>query len=148
MKRVSLIILAIFTGLMGIYFLVFLLSPSSILDFYIYPEDPLEFSDLKEVFLEIKPFGFSFQITHTNHHKSNLTLSPNKNHLAFFENVMEPAQKPFDREWALKIINPKTLKIKTVFIGDSNTSEYQWIDEKSEPKSDNNGINIGATYAF
>lgn len=131
MKRFSLIILKILIGLTGIYFLVFLLSPSSVLDFYIYPEDPLEFSDLKEVFLEIRPFGFFFQITHTDHHKSDLSLSPNKKHLAFFENVMEPAQKSFDREWALKIINPRTLKIKTIFIGDSNTSKYQWIDDQT-----------------
>lgn len=131
MKRFSLIILGILIGLTGIYFLVFLFSPSSFVNFYIYPEDPLEFSDSKEIFLEIKPFGFSFQITHTNHHKSNdLTWSPNKKHLAFFENVMEPAQKPFDREWALKIINPRTLKIKTIFIGDSNTGEYQWLDDQ------------------
>lgn len=130
MKRISLIILGTLIGLLGIHFLIFLFFPSFILDFYIYPENPLEFSNSKEIFLEIKPFGFSFQITHTNHHKSHLFWSPEKKHLAFYERVMEPSQKPFDREWALKIINPRTFKTKTIFIGDYKTGEYQWLNDQ------------------
>ncbi|MFH1838208.1 MAG: hypothetical protein ABH808_01780 [Candidatus Kuenenbacteria bacterium] len=130
MKKIFLIILEILIGFIGIYFLIFLFSPSSILDFYIYPNS-LEFSDSKELFLKIKPFGPFFQITHTNRHKSNdLKWSLNKKYLAFYENIRELAEKPFSREWALKIINPKTFKIKTIFIGDYKTGEYQWLDDQ------------------
>ncbi len=131
MKRFFLIILEILIGLVGIYFLVFLLFPGFVLDFYIYPEDPLELSNSKEIFLKTKPFGFSFQVTHTNRHKSHLFWSPNKKHLAFYERVTELTQKPLDREWALKIINPRTFKIKTIFIGDYKTEEYQWLDNQT-----------------
>ncbi len=131
MKKLSLVILKVLIGIGGIYFLIFLFCPSIVLDFYIYPEDPLEYSNLKEIYLKIKPFGFSFQITHTDRHKSNLEWSPNKKYVAFYENVREPTDESFDREWALKIINPRTLKIKTIFIGDYHTSNYQWIDDKT-----------------
>jgi hypothetical protein len=127
MKKAILITVGIFLTLFTIYFLIFLFQPSAILDFYLSPEG-LEFSNQKEIFLKIKPFSIDIQLTDTQRHKSNLLWSPNKKYLAFAERVMEPAERPFDREWAIKIINPRIFKIKTIFIGDSHTSEHQWLN--------------------
>lgn len=130
MKKVVLILIGIFSSLLVAYFLIFLFQPSAILDFYISPAG-LEFSNSKEIFFEIKPFSVDIQLTHTQKHKSHLSWSPNNKYLVFSERVMEPAENPFDREWALKIINPISFKIKTIFIGNSQTGEDQWLDDQT-----------------
>ncbi|PJE57693.1 MAG: hypothetical protein COU82_00540 [Candidatus Portnoybacteria bacterium CG10_big_fil_rev_8_21_14_0_10_38_18] len=129
MKKLLLIIAGAFFSLLIGYFLVFLIQPSLILDFYIYPSD-LEAPGPREVFFEIKPFSIDIQFTHTGNFKFNdLSWSPNKKYVAFFERILEPAENPYDREWALKIINPRTFKMKTIFIGDNKIGKYQWLDD-------------------
>jgi hypothetical protein len=131
MKKLLLIIAGAFFSLLLGYFLVFLIQPSLVLDFYIYPWE-LEASGPWEVFLKIKPLSINIQFTHTKNFKFNdLSWSPNKKYVAFFERVMEPAENPYDREWALKIINPRTFKIKPIFVGNSQTGEYQWLDDQT-----------------
>lgn len=129
MKKVILIIIGAFFSLLLGYFLVFLIQPSLILDFYISPWE-LEASGPWEVFIKIKPFSIDIQFTHSRNFKFNdLSWSPNKKYIAFFERILKPAENLYDREWALKIINPKTFRIKTIFIGDNKTGEYQWLDD-------------------
>ena len=91
-------------------------------------------SDNEEVVVEINPFEWEIQLTNTQKLKSDLSWSPDKKSLAYFENIMEPSNnpdRPFDREWVIKVIYPKILQIKTIFIGDSDTSNYEWIDDKT-----------------
>lgn len=129
MKKLLLIIIGAFFSLLIGYFLVFLIKPSLILDFYIYPRDLEAFSP-REVFLEIKPFSIDIKFTHNRNFKSDdLNWSPNKKYVAFYERIMEPAENPYDKEWALKIIDPRTFRIKTIFIGGIKTGEYQWLDD-------------------
>lgn len=130
MKKLFILTLEVLGGLTGIYFLIFVFYPGSVLNFNIYPES-LAFSNSKEIFVKIKPFEHSFQITHSNRHKSHLFWSPNKKHLAFYEKIIEPDRRSFDREWALKVINPTTFKFKTIFIGDYKISHYLWLDDQT-----------------
>lgn len=130
MKKIIPIIMGIFLVFLVAYFLIFFFQPSKILHFYISPQE-FEFSNQKEIFFEIKPFSIDIQLTDTQKHKSHLTWSPNKKYLAFAERIMEPAENPFDREWAIKIINPKNFRIKTIFIGDDHTSEHQWLNDNT-----------------
>jgi len=141
MKKIILIILGIFLCAVFVYFLVFLFAPSKILNFYINPEG---LKNEGEIFFEIRPLNIDIQLTNTQKHKSHLSWSPNKEYVAFYERVMEPAKNPFDREWALKIINPKSFKIKTIFIGTSKTSEYQWINGEIIRVYINAGTGVGA----
>lgn len=143
MKRLLLIIIGSFFSLLIGYFLAFLIRPSLILDFYISPRE-LEAFGSREVFLEIKPFLMDIKLTHTRNFKSHLFWSPNKKYVAFFERVMEPAENPYDREWALKIINPRTFKIKPIFIGNSQTGQYQWSDDYTIRIYINAGTGVGA----
>lgn len=124
MKKYFLIISGILIGLMVFYFFIFWISPSSVLDFYINQQND-------EIYLKIKPFNIIKQFTFTKNLKTNLFLSPDKKFLAFYENIREPNDKNFDKEWTLKIINLRTLKIKTIFIGNYHTSDYQWMDNKT-----------------
>ncbi len=129
MKKLLLVIIGIFLSLLTGCFLVFFIQPSLVLDFYIYPRD-LEASGSREVFLRIRPLLIDIKLTYNRNFKSdNLNWSPNKKNIAFYERILEPAKNPYDREWALKIINPRTFKIKTIFIGDNKIGGYQWLDD-------------------
>lgn len=143
MKKLFLIIIGAFFSLLLGYFLVFLIQPSLILDFYISPWE-LESSGPREVFLGMKPFSMNIKFTHTQNFKSHLFWSPNKKYISFYERVMEPAENPYDREWALKVINPRNFKIKTIFIGDSQTGQYQWLDNDTIRAYINAGTGVKA----
>lgn len=122
------VILAFLVIFCAIWLTVLFFQPSNILDF-----SSVKTSENEELFVEINPFEWEIQLTNTNKIKSDLSWSPNKKYLAYFENIMEPSadpDKPFDRKWALKIIYPRTLHIKTILIGDSDTSNYEWISDK------------------
>lgn len=123
------VILAVLVIFCAIWLTVFIMLPDNILDFSL-----AKTSENEELYVEINPFEWEIQLTNTQKLKSDLTWSPNNKYLAYFENVMEPSpnpNRPFDREWALKIIYPRTLQIKTILIGDSDTSNYEWINDKT-----------------
>lgn len=144
MKKLLLIIIGGFFSLVIGYFLVFLIQPSLVLDFYIYPQELNAFPP-KEVFLKIKPLSINIKFTHNRNFKSNdLSWSPNKKYVAFYERVMEPAENPYDREWALKIINPRTFRIKDIFIGNSHTGQYRWRDDRTVRVFINAGTGVRA----
>lgn len=104
------------------YTLVFFLSPSSVIDVY-------RGEDEESIWLKIKFFPLKKEISGTSSYKPpDIQWSPDKNHLAFYDFIREEI---FNKEWFLKIINPRTLGVKTIFIGDYKTSEYRWIDNKT-----------------
>lgn len=105
---------------------VFYLWPSLFLDFQIYPQG-LE-SHNKDIFLTVKIFPWkNFQLTNNQRYKSHLKWSLNKKHIAFFEDI----NISFDQETTLKIINPRTFQLKTIFIGDYHTSGYSWLNDET-----------------
>jgi len=82
--------------------------------------------DQTSIWADIKPFGFKKLIYKTSGYKiGDLKDSPNKRHLAYFDSVRE---KIYEKEWFLKIIDTRTLKVRTIFIGPWRTSFYKWID--------------------
>ncbi|MFH1048732.1 MAG: hypothetical protein V1732_03650 [Patescibacteria group bacterium] len=48
--------------------------------------------------------------------------------MAFYDFTREEI---FNKEWSLKVINPRIFEVKTIFIGDYKTSEYRWIDNET-----------------
>ncbi|MBU4030643.1 hypothetical protein KJ756_00515 [Patescibacteria group bacterium] len=96
--------------------------PLSVIDIY-------RGEDEESIWVKTKFFPLKKEISGTSSYKPpNLQWSPDKNHLAFYDFIREEI---FNKEWFLKIINPRTLGIKTIFIGDYKTSEYLWIDNKT-----------------
>lgn len=128
MRRVLLSIFSLIVVLsLTIWGLLYFL-PGLILDFEIYPEG-LESYD-KDIFLTVNIFPWkNIQLTNDQRYKSHLEWSPHKKYLAFYENIRGSENWSYDKEWLLKVINPKFFKIKTVFVGTYKTSGYSWLDD-------------------
>jgi hypothetical protein len=84
-------------------------------------------ADKHSIWAETSPVTFSWRILDTSSPLDDLQWSPDEKYLAFFDDVHET----YDRELFLKIINPRTMKIKTIFIGPWITSNYEWIDNNT-----------------
>lgn len=116
------ILIIAFLSIFFIYISIFFFSPSSIVDIY-------RGGDEKSIWVKTKYFPFKKEISGTDSYKApNIQWSPDKNYLVFLDFVREEI---YNKEWFLKIINPRTLRVKTIFIGDYKTSEYYWIDNKT-----------------
>lgn len=103
-------------------FLAFFICPSSLIEIY-------RGNDEKTIWVKTMYFPFKKEISSTDSYKApDIQWAPDKNHLAFFDFMREEI---YNKEWFLKIVNPRTLRIKTIFIGDYKTSEYRWIDNKT-----------------
>jgi len=98
--------------------------------FYFRPSWFLNFYTLHDSCVVAKGtfFSFSREVICTESLKPfDPEWSPNKKYLAFFDDVGES----YDKQWFLKIINPRTMKIKTIFIGPWVTSNYEWFDNNT-----------------
>jgi|GEM_PF-6885378 len=99
--------------------LTFVFSPASFVDIY-------RGSDETSIWAKIKFLPFKKEISETDSYKfEDLKWSPDEKYLAFYDFTREEYNK---KEWSLKIINPLTLAVKTIFIGDYKTGEYKWIN--------------------
>lgn len=115
-----------------IVFLVALFSISFVCLFFISPTTLIDIyrgEDETTIWVEVKYLPIKKIISDDDNYKfSDLQWSPNKKLMAFYDNVK---LETFEKEWALKIINPRTFNIKTVFIGDYKTGEYKWLDNNT-----------------
>lgn len=108
------------TIILTVFIVSFYLNPHEFL--YVYLGD-----DGKSVWAEANPFSFRKEISGTKSYKSsNIKWSPNNNYVSFYDNARETPD--MSREWFLKIFNPRTFRIKTVFIGPWVTGGYEWLD--------------------
>lgn len=120
-KGILKILIIALVSIFLIYISVFFFSPSLIIDVY-------RGEDEKSIWMKTKFFPFKKEISGTDSYKApDIQWSPGENHLAFYDFTREEI---YNKEWSLKVINPRTLGVKTIFIGDYKTSEYQWIDDK------------------
>ena len=125
MRKALFVIACTFCILVIFYILFFLYKPKSVLDFYLTPGDHGEQAE-DEVSVDIIPYLYSLRLTDTERYKTDLTWSPDQRYLAFYERVLFEV---FEREWALKIINPRTFWVKIIFIGNYHTSRYEWVGD-------------------
>lgn len=117
--KISISILIIFVLL---YVSIFFLSPSTVINIY-------RGENEKTIWVKTKLAPFKKEISGTDSYKFfDLKWSPNKKHLAFYDFTREEI---FEKEWSLKIFDPRIFKTKIIFIGDYKTGEYKWIDDKT-----------------
>lgn len=119
-KKTIILLSVIAVVVVAIFIISFYKNPFESL--YIYIGD-----DNSSVWVEGNPFCFRREISGTESYKFGLEWSPNKNHAAFYDNIKETSD--LSREWALKIFNPRTFSVRTIFIGDYHTSHYRWLDD-------------------
>jgi hypothetical protein len=120
-KKICKILVALIISAIIIVVLFFYLSPSSFLKFYTENEEGA-------IWAEGIIFPFRKEISGTKSLKPfNPEWSPDKKHLAFFDDVGES----YDKQWFLKIINPLTLQTRVIFIGPWVTSHYKWINNNT-----------------
>lgn len=77
---------------------------------------------------EIARIGEVDMLSDSNFSKSQLSLSPNKKKLGYFENLEDDNVYP---HWvALKIVDLESGKIKEIYKGDYKTSNWRWENDK------------------
>lgn len=117
--RITLIFFSLLFIVFAIYGGVWFFVPYKIIDIY-------RGQDERTIWAEIKFFGIQREISGTYSYKSpNVHWSPNKRYFSFSDFVREEI---YDKEWFIKIVDLRTLKVKTIFIGINKTSMHQWID--------------------
>lgn len=122
MKRFIKIFIRIFGAILVlviiIYTFAFLFLPSQVLEFY-------RGSNETTIWVKVKYLPIEKEISGTDSYKHfDLNWSPNKRHLVFSDFIDE---ETYNKEWAIKIINPRTFQVKTIFIGTNFTSRCKWI---------------------
>lgn len=74
--------------------------------------------------------------------KTHFTFSPNKQHIAFVQNVFEEYGSDWDKYWALKLFNPTEVIEKTLLVDDVKMSSYEWLNNKTIRVYHNSGTGI------
>lgn len=115
------IITVIFVFFSTVYFLLYFVSPSTIIDVY-------RGQDEATVFIKFKFLPFKKEISSTNSYKfKEINWSPNKKHFAFLDFTREEV---FEKDWSLQVFDLRTFNLRTVYIGDTRTSRFEWINDE------------------
>ncbi len=120
-KKIIKILIALVVFILTVSFIIFYFFPSLFIDFFIS-------YDKKSIWVKTSPIIFSWEILDTSSESDDLSWSPDEKHLAYTDFVREVI---YDKEYFIKIIDPKTLRVRTVFIGDYHTSHYRWLDNNT-----------------
>jgi len=122
-KLVVILLCSIVAIILAVFIISFYLNPSESL--YVYLGD-----DGSSVWAEGNPISFRKEISGTRSQKSSdIKWSPNNNYVAFYDNVRESPD--MSREWFLKIFDPRTFSVRTIFIGPWATGNYKWLDDNT-----------------
>lgn len=120
-KKIIKIFSTLIISIVVITAVVFYFFPSLFVDFYIG-------YDKNSIWVKTSPIEFSWKILDTSSDPDDLSWSPDEKYLAYTDFVREVM---YDKEYFIKIINPRTLKARTVFIGTDHTSHYRWLDNNT-----------------
>ncbi len=127
LKKIIKIIIILLGSIISVIFAVFVIS------FYLNPHESLYVylgNDDSSVWVEGNPLSFRKEISGTRSLKSSdIKWSPNNNYVAFYDNVRETPD--MSREWFLKIFDPMTFSVRTIFIGPWATGNYKWLDDNT-----------------
>jgi len=98
---------------------MFYFRPSWFVNFYVSEGN-------ESIRAKIAPFYFSVNIANTSSGPENIQWSLDKKHVAFFN--LDPDWANNSDELSLNVIDARTFRVKTIFIGDYRTSHYRWIN--------------------
>ena len=113
---IALLIFVIVTASVAFYF-----DPSLFVSFYVS-------DDNNSIRVITSPITFSWKILDTSSENNDLDWSPDRKHWAYTDFVREVM---YDKEYFIKVIDARTLKARTVFIGTDHTSHYRWLDNNT-----------------
>lgn len=109
-------------SIMSIALAVFYFCPSLFINFYVSYD---EYSVLANGTI----IPFRKEISETDTYKfDDLKWSPDKKHLVYTDFVREVL---YEKEYFIKVIEARTLKTRTVFIGNDHTSHYRWLNNNT-----------------
>lgn len=63
--------------------------------------------------------------------KSHFLFSPDRKLISFVQNVFEEYGNDWNRYWALKVLDIKSGKEKTLVVDDTKMSTYDWLDNEN-----------------
>jgi hypothetical protein len=120
-KKIIKILVTLLISVVVIASVVFYFCPSLFVDFYVS-------NDGESIWVMTSPITFSWKILDTSSENNHLSWSPDEKYLAYTDFVREVM---YNKEYFIKIIDPRTMKSKTIFIGPWITSNYEWIDNNT-----------------
>jgi len=120
-KKIIKILVTLLISVVVIASVVFYFCPSLFVDFYVS-------NDGESIWVMTSPITFSWKILDTSSENNDLSWSPDEKYLAYTDFVREVM---YNKEYFIKIIDPRTMKSKTIFIGPWITSNYEWIDNNT-----------------
>lgn len=119
-KKIFKIIILVLTWGLASLFAAFILWPRVFMDISIYTDDTSVFACWKFI-------PWCQEISGTPSYKFDLNWSPDGKHVSFYDDLKESD----GRFSFLKIVNPLTLSVKTIFIGPEGTGYSQWLDNNT-----------------
>lgn len=63
--------------------------------------------------------------------EDNFTFSPDSKYIAFVQDVFDEYGGDWDKYWAIKLLEIKTNKEKTIFVDDGKLSNYLWLNNNT-----------------
>jgi len=133
-----------FKNVFKIISLILIWGPASLVAaFILWPHAFMDISihnDETSVFACWKFIPLCQEVSDTTSYKFDLNWSPDGKHVSFYDNLEENS----GRFSFLKIINPLTLSVKTVFIGPEGTGYSKWLDNNTIRSYEKGGTGVTA----
>lgn len=63
--------------------------------------------------------------------RSLFNFSPNRNHIAFIQDVFTENDQDYDHYYSIQVFDVKNRKEKAIFVGSYKTSGFEWLDNKT-----------------
>lgn len=118
LKKIIKALLVLLAFVLLIAIIVFYFHPSWFVDFYIGQDE-------HSIWAMGTFIPFQKELSDTNTYKYNLEWSPDEKYLVYADFFREVIN---DKEYFIKVIDVRELKIRTVFIGTDRTIYYKWLD--------------------
>lgn len=121
MKKIYKRFAALLLSVIAVIVITFYFYPSLFVNFYVSNNE-------ESIWVITSPISFNWKILDTASENNDLSWSPDKRHLVYTDFVREVVH---DKEYFIKVIDVRMLKIRTVFIGTYHTSHYRWLDNNT-----------------
>lgn len=120
-KKIIKIFIAFLVASLAVMIILFYFYPSLFTDFYIS-------NGGESIWVKTRPVYFSWKVIDTSSEYKDLSWSPDEKHLVYTDFVREIL---YDKEYFIKVIDPRILKVRTVFIGTDHMSHYRWLNNNT-----------------
>lgn len=120
-KKIIKVLVSFLGFLLAVMVILFYFYPSLLVDFYIG-------ADERSIWAKTSPITFNWKILDTLSNVDDLQWSPDEKHLVYTDFAREVL---YEKEYFIKVIDVRALKVSTVFIGPWEMGYFKWIDNNT-----------------